>query len=199
MAKILELDDRTATCADEPSLLQWGRDRYNTIAKMHGLDPEACTRNEVNSSYEVRLLFDQLIPVRDVLPRLWRLPDRGDESRGLAVVSTHTSKSVLLPVYRLEVPNVGVFHMRNNFYDWGLSCALEFRVPSGLWGDMFNTAKSDSFLEGFDQSWKYEPFVGNQQRFSLMLSPQFESLYAFMFTLRLHAITLGLVEPYVYS
>lgn len=194
MPKVIRFDEGTHTCDEAPTLLQWGRDVYEDVAHQHGLNPDTYIEPEMNKIYGIRSLFDQLIPVRDVLPGLWRLP-RGDDSRAVTVISTHTSKSVRLPVYQLMVPGVGVFRMRNNFYDWGVSCDLAFPAPNDLWGDMFNPAKIGSFFEGFDASWVYEPFAVNQQRFSLMISSNFEQLYAFMFVLRLHAIKLGLTEP----
>ena len=197
MAKVIEFDDRRATCADEPSLLQWGRDRYSEIARKNGLNPEIYIGDEMDAIYGYRSLFDQLMPLRDVLPRLWKLPT-SDASRALTVVSTHTSRSILLPVYRLEVPGVGVFHLRNNFYDWRLSCALEFRVPNDLWGDFFDVSVTGTYFEGFREAWKYKPFVVDQQKFSLALSPTFESLYTFMVILRLHAVKLGLAKPRIF-
>ena len=199
MAQATRFDNRTTTCTHEPTLLQWGRDRIVAIATANGLNPDAYLQSDMDKIYGYLPLFDQLVPIRDVLPSLWQLPSR-DDSRAITVVNTHISMGVLLPVYRLEVPDVGVFYMRNNFYGCGVSCSLEFRVPSDLWGDLFDPTEDGSCFEGFSPLWRYAPFIADsRQQFSLMLSQRFESLYTFMFILRLHAVKLGLAKPHVYS
>lgn len=185
------LRPRSAATTDAPTLLQWGCDRFDAVAWNYGIHP---SRLEAGQIAETRILFDQLMPVRDRLPYLWRQP-RHDDSRFITVVGTHMSKSVLLPVYCMRVPDVGVFYMRNNFHDWGISCELEFRVRCDMWGDLFDHEKTGSFYEGFWPEWKHEPLEKNREVFSLALQPYFEDLYAFMVVLRTYCITMGIVEP----
>jgi hypothetical protein len=61
--------------------------------------------------------------VRDTICNLvgWGL-DYEDKERIADVVSVHTSKSIVLPVYDLRRPDLGLrLVMRNNFYNWKLS------------------------------------------------------------------------------
>lgn len=133
------------------------------------------------------------------LARLWRLESNGEDDLSVAVVSTHRSKSITLPVCRLTVPNVGLFYLRNNFYNWKVSCELEVPLPIDTWGDLFDPTDarsiSDVFCEGFDPAWVHGPFGQNQQAFTVELSRSNEHLFAFMWALRLQMCRLGRVTP----
>lgn len=189
------------------SVLEWGRDWCDTHDQHVNLDDalaatERITRSDFEAdrghvyAYGYDSVFHQLLFVRDNLAYLWGLGcDEADLS--VAVVSTHESKSIELPVYRLEVPNVGVFYFRNNFYDWKVSCELEVPVPSDTWGDLFDPQESRSILEvyceGFDPRWVHGPFAKDQQTFTVELPSSNHHLFAFMWVLRLQMIRLGRV------
>lgn len=194
--------------AVEPvSALKWGRDWCDAHSKHVDLDETlAAEARRVKSDFVVgqgcmytrgyHSTFNQLLFVRDHLAHLWGLGcDEDDLS--VAVVSTHRSRSITLPVFRLTVPNVGVFYLRDNFFNWKVSCELEVPVPSDTWGDLFDPKDtrsiSSTFCEGFDPQWVHGPFADNQQTFTVELWAANDHLFAFMWALRLQMIRSGRV------
>lgn len=79
------------------------------------------------------------------------------------VVSTHMSKSCLLPVYAFKLSNGIEFIMRENFYGWVISIRSPFtieKLPSFCHGDGGSEKNyagdiSDCYCEGFHDSWVY--------------------------------------------
>jgi len=196
--------------AVEPvSALKWGRDWCDVHSQHVDLDETlAVNARSIKSDFSVgqgcmyvcdyRSVFNQLLFVRDRLAHLWGLGCDADDL-SVAVVSTHRSRSITLPVFRLTVPNVGVFYLRDNFHDWKVSCELEVPVPSDTWGDLFDPQNRRSisgvFCEGFDPQWVHSPFAKNQQTFTVELWAANEHLFAFMWALRLQMIRFGRVAP----
>lgn len=80
------------------------------------------------------------------------------------VLSTHMSKSCLLPVYGLKLTNGIEIIMRENFYGWVISIRSPFiieKLPKFCYGDYL--CKSDysadiatCYCEGFNDSWVYK-------------------------------------------
>lgn len=97
--------------------------------------------------------IEQMIFVRDTIGKnLTHSP--------VFVVSTHTSKSCLLPVYALKLTNGIEFIMRENFYGWIVSIRSPFEIetiPEFCYGDGVNRDNdiSDCYCEGFKNSWVY--------------------------------------------
>lgn len=93
----------------------------------------------------------QMCFVRDVLcTNLLKVP--------VFVVSTHTSKSILLPVYRFRLQNGIIVTARENFYGWVVSIKSPFviNLPEDLvHGDGENGDVTYSFCEGFKDDWVY--------------------------------------------
>lgn len=97
--------------------------------------------------------FEQMIFVRDTIgEKLTHSP--------VFVVSTHKSKSCLLPVYALKLTNGIEIIMRENFYGWIVSIRSPFEIetiPEFCYGDGVNRDNdiSDCCCEGFKKSWVY--------------------------------------------
>ena len=93
----------------------------------------------------------QMCFVRDMLcTNLLKVP--------VFVVSTHTSKSILLPVYRFRLQNGIIVTARENFYGWVVSIKSPFVVnlPEDLvHGDGKNGDVTYSYCEGFKDDWVY--------------------------------------------
>ena len=108
----------------------------------------------------------QMIFVRDTIGRLVKSP--------IFVVSTHTSKSCLLPVYGFMMPNGMKVIMRENFYGWVVSMWVDdnmnvFTIDSNIaYGETTYTEKDGKttytgrdgdihsvYCEGFDEEWVY--------------------------------------------
>ena len=87
-----------------PLLLQWMRSSE--------IDDSMCWKNAAER---------QMCFVRDVLcTNLLKVP--------VFVVSTHMSKSILLPVYRFRLQNGIIVTARENFYGWSVSIKSPFVV-----------------------------------------------------------------------
>ena len=80
------------------------------------------------------------------------------------VISTHTSKSCLLPVYAFKLTNGIEFIMRENFYGWVVSIRSPFtieKLPDFCKGDYlckgnYNADIAACYCEGFHRSWVYK-------------------------------------------
>jgi len=101
-----------------------------------------------------------------------------DEAKQIAkVISTHTSKSISLPVVEYSRPDLGLrLVVRNNFYDWKLSVISERPVEADFTG-LFHTTPpvdpsytgdplSDCYFEGFPGSLVFGYYSQDKRRFS---------------------------------
>lgn len=104
------------------------------------------------------------------------------------VISKHTSKSVRLPVFELDLSRIGLkIVLRNNFYDWCISVESEKEVDCDWMGLI--DPKDKGFFEGFPNDRIYEPYYAdrNNKNFSVVLRNNYE-VYTFMVILRNWAI-----------
>lgn len=99
----------------------------------------------------------QMLFVRDTIGELVKSP--------IFVVSTHMSKSCLLPVYGFMMPNGMKVIMRENFYGWVVSMWVDdnmtvFSLDSNIaYGETTSTGRDGDihsvYCEGFDEEWVY--------------------------------------------
>ena len=93
------------------------------------------------------------------------------------VISEHMSKSVHLPVYQFERPDLGLrFTLRNNFYNWKLSvesevplttdfsCLFPTRMPKDP--EYQGNALADCYFEGFPKDRIFGYYESNPRKFS---------------------------------
>ena len=121
----------------------------------------------------------QAIFVRDEIARhLLRVP--------VFVVSTHTSKSCLLPVYSFVMNNGINVIMRENFYGWVVSLKANhrFSLPEDLvhgdGGD--NPSLSECYCEGFEYSWVHAYGVNQITETTVRVDSDYE-LYTLFYQL----------------
>jgi len=132
-------------------------------------------------------LWEQVKFIRDTIPSL--LARSYEEYVGiqkhLLVISTHTSKSVLLPVYDLNW-NRFRFIMRYNFYDWKVSvkAPVEIKVDADFMG-LFKYSKNISsvYCEGFKNDWVYPSYSENKQKFTCEIHTHY-MLFTFFWILK---------------
>jgi hypothetical protein len=150
--------------------------------------------------------LDQVHFVRDTLSRLF-WADIPYEKRNLAspredcketayVIGEHTSKSVRLPVYSLERPDLGLqVILRENYYDWNVSVVSETPINSDLRGFQLDYSEDDRkrfpdgyipgrswgycFFQGFPEEFKFGPFCENPRKFSLCIGDNYD-VYVFV-------------------
>jgi|SRR5579885_1947175 len=102
---------------------------------------------------------EQMIFVRDYLRNLVAtgIVDRETRLGITQVIGTHVSKSITLPVYSLERPDLGIrFVLRDNFYNWKLSVISEKPVEADFTGLFVTSKEKDTcnylascYFEGF--------------------------------------------------
>lgn len=94
------------------------------------------------------------------------------------VIGEHTSKSVRLPVYLIERPELGIsFVLRYNFHDWCVSVMSDLPIASGLRG-FDDSARYCGGFEGFPEHARFKGFRDSRSRFSISLHNDYEA-YAF--------------------
>ena len=133
--------------------------------------------------------WEQVVFVRDTLPGIvYRMYDGNYETAkqvtgSLLALSTHTSKSVRLPVFHMTLPDGTERVMRYNFHDWKVSV----KSPHEITGDFVGLFNPDTeipgiYCEGFPKQWVFGSFSSNQQEFTLELISQYD-VYMFFWLL----------------
>jgi hypothetical protein len=156
--------------------------------------------NEPEDKYRYkRGYWDQIIFVRDRVPYLFMDDCMSfDELRDrLTVINYHTSKSIKLPVYQLDLHDViGLtLVLRDNFHGWVISVKSETPIIC----DFFDTIKpgdniSAIYCEGFPEEVVYGSFDENSQQFTVRCSNDF-MLYTFLYILRAYLKNIGILKP----
>jgi hypothetical protein len=129
--------------------------------------------------------WDQIMVVRDVLPSiLFNDLDFEEAEKQISVISHHTSKSIHLPVYLVEIPSHGIsLIMRNNFYDWKISV----QSPEEIDVNFLNLFKedekiSDLHCEGFHSEWVFPSYKENKKEFTIEIGDHYR-LHTFLWIL----------------
>ena len=128
---------------------------------------------------------EQIIFVRDTLVGLFA--NAYEESQllqndGLKVISSHSSKSVPLPVFKLELPDGTFFVLRYNFYNWIVSVSSPNGVYMDFMGLVDHTAETSSvYCEGFPEELVFGSYSSNQKQFTISLSGGNYQLYTFFY------------------
>lgn len=126
--------------------------------------------------------WHQIIFVRDKVAEL--LAKTYEECKAIQsntrVISTHISKSVLLPVFKVELVDGTKFIMRYNFHNWKVSVDSPRDVRANFMG-LFNPYERihEVYCEGFPKEVVYGPYAKNKRQFTIELPP--ENYHLFMF------------------
>lgn len=122
---------------------------------------------------------DQVIFVRDVLEPLFI--ERDEQRYELTtVVSTHRSKSITLPVYRIDLNGI-LLTMRDNFYSWNVSVEADRAITCDFL-DCIDDSGNYTFCEGMEE-WKYGRLSESKHKFTVALRNKYD-LYVFCRVLR---------------
>lgn len=117
------------------------------------------------------------------------------------VVSTHTSKSIRLPVYFFMMRNGIKVVCRENFYGWMLSVKLPKDrpyaniIPTDLLSSGYDQNTPDCYFEGFRTEWVFEGYHKDdikQRKFSFGIHSDYD-FYTVMYMLK------NLYEPKDFS
>jgi hypothetical protein len=124
--------------------------------------------------------IDQAIFVRDDIHRLFARGKDGNEryawrkAHPVKVVSTHTSKSVELPVYEInpseDDENDLIVIIRDNFFDWKVSVSSRQPVEDNFYG-LFDSEESlyGVYCEGFKEEWVFGSYAESHHDFTIEL------------------------------
>lgn len=150
-----------------------------------------------------RVQLSQVHFVRDALaPLVWsdikydaraKESPRDDRPVTAMVIGEHSSKSVRLPVFSFERPDLGIqFVLRTNYHDWNVSVVAEKPVNADLRGfvtDFWGEKEREKwepggywgycFFQGFPHEFFFGPYANDRRRFSTYMSNDYE-LYAFV-------------------
>lgn len=131
----------------------------------------------------------QLRFVDETIRDLFRSGSKRDEKSFIAAISTHRSKSVILPVYQIvfEKGKKKVeFVLRGNFHDWNVSVDSDFSLE-GLFNKeqrLFDVNSTDyCFFQGFPSDKVYGCYKNGPDHFSACIDDDFK-LYVFLFLIR---------------
>lgn len=121
--------------------------------------------------------WNQVMFVRDTLT--WILTRTYGECKDLVkVYNTHTSKSILCPVYYLHLPKEGVeIWMRNNFHNWNISVQSEREIVADFLGVFDPDSLHYCFCEGMEDK-KFESYSKNHSQFTVCIGSQYD-VYVF--------------------
>lgn len=99
-----------------------------------------------------------------------------------AVIGSHHSKSVKLPVMEICLPKSGVkIILRYNFYDWCISIESDKEIDCDFMGLI---TEQKGHFEGFPSERIYERYSDNNKKcFNVVLNNDYE-VYTFVFLLR---------------
>ncbi|KKN81383.1 hypothetical protein LCGC14_0319960 [marine sediment metagenome] len=127
-------------------------------------------------------------------------PPRDDCKIDVYVIGEHTSKSVRLPVYSLERPDIGLqIVLRHNYYNWNVSVLSETpintdvirgfkldysdddreRFPNGY---ILGECWDNCFFEGFPEEVQFGPHSENPCKFSVNIDSEY-MVYTFLWLL----------------
>lgn len=146
----------------------------------------------------------QLSFVRDVLARLFSVDDYDLYQKCAEVVSSHMSKSIDLPVYKLSRPGLTIW-LRDNFYNWKMSVKSDAPIEADFGGLFHTTPPIDPkytgdplnsvYFEGFSGDYIFGYYSKNNKQFSAEIGGD-HSLYVSVFLI---LKSLGLIKPYKWS
>ena len=173
----INLEDYEETCSvSDKKALEEIREFYN-----NNLPVDLTAWVRVNSPEDCMLyknrFSEQVCFVRDILAKLLDIEDND-----VTVITTHNSKSITLPVYRLYSKKYNLeIILSDNFYLWSISVNSAEPIDVDFIG-LFNE-KSSYFYYGFPKDKIYESYSKNKNQFSFHVYSKY-NLYSVFYILR---------------
>lgn len=178
-------DDYESCCEEtDPSVLEYVREYYDNHLPV---DVTAWIR--VNQPDE-RLIYGkglgkQVCFIRDdICGMLYPTYEKWRDNPPL-VISTHMSKSVVLPVFQINLEKYGIeIILRYNFYNWKISVNSDKPLDFDYMG-LFDPKEeiSCSYCEGFPNDKVYGCYEQNHSKFTIEICSHYQ-VYTFIFLLK---------------
>jgi hypothetical protein len=159
-------------------LPEWQRDSNN--AKLQAWYNKNAEDTSDTMKYK-EAMSDQFVFIRDTFSYdLFR-----EKLVSLEPVSTHTSKSVRLPVYKAVLVDGTTIIARCNFHDWKVSVwsPRELCFPASLLNRGGSEKINRVYCEGFKDEWVLDSYENNKKEFTVELSPGEKYMWTFLFLL----------------
>lgn len=174
--------DRTIMGPTDPAVIEYAKNYYATHLPVDVTAWIRVNKPDDNLIYKDGL-GQQVCFVRDTLCNLLFSDYNEKENNPVMVISTHTSKSVLLPVYQINLPSGIEIILRNNFYDWKVSITSKEPIRCDFMGlfDMDQIIPA-TYCEGFPENKVYPSYSDNHSNFTCEIRTDYD-LYTFMFLL----------------
>ena len=138
---------------------------------------EWCAENEPRSLLPYARGYDDQISFvqNDILALLAETHEVFKKiSEEVLVISTHTSKSVELPVFYIKLLDGTSFTMRCNFFNWKISVSSPRDVVAHFMGLFDPNAEIEAcYCEGFPEESVYGSYWGDQRQFTFELFDNF--------------------------
>lgn len=91
------------------------------------------------------------------------------------VVGEHMSKSVRLPVYMLERPDLGLrLVMRDNYYDWNIAIESDTPVPREVL-DGIRLDTTYCFFQGFPSEYRHGSYELDPTKFAICVGSSYDA------------------------
>lgn len=162
------------TIAQAPSLVEWQRAQAAEESDQRGLIYRDAK-------------WEQIHWVRRELHAALMQPE--EERAPVRVIATHTSKSTLLPVYRMTREGLEVI-LRGNYYNWSVTVRSEEPVIRQPLLPLLTGGRHEAvhavYCEGFDPAWVHGPLSENPRAFTVQLPYMHGPLWAFVYGLVAH-------------
>ena len=131
----------------------------------------------------------QVVFIRDTIVRHMFYEGEWDSKRydefQPKVISTHMSKSVLLPVMEIYLKEYGILlTLRNNFYNWNISVESEHEVIFDHKGTINYELYGYCYCEGFPKNKIFGKYVDDKRKFTVCIDDDY-NLYVFMYLLQI--------------
>jgi hypothetical protein len=122
--------------------------------------------------------WDQIHFVKVYINYLFVSTDDRCLDKPVMVVGTHSSKSVLLPVYSIKTPDIEV-RFKGDFHTWLVSVKSEHIVPDVFYNIFNRSVRIDPvYFEGFQKDWIFGSYDLGPFQFSVKIPNDYD-LYAF--------------------
>jgi len=127
---------------------------------------------------------DQVCFVRDTINQLFYNSYEELEANPVLVINTHTSKSIKLPVYKINLKKYNLsMIIRNNFHNWKVSVISEKEINVDFM-DLFEEDEviHSVYCEGFEKNQVFGCFKDNKKQFTVEIYDR-NRLFTFMYLL----------------